>query len=207
MYQQRRAFGGYNDAMTTLNPQTTPQPDALQPHRFSTEQYLRMIEIGVLGPEHKVELIHGIISDMTPAGTRHHHTLMRLTRLFAPLLEPFELGVQTTTVIAGGQVFDPDFMLLERKSYKHAHPEAGDIRLIIEAADSSLNRDLKVKLPIYAAAGIADYWVADCDREVLHVHRQPTATGYTEAQELAGDQTVAPLAAPEHAVRVADLFG
>lgn len=204
MYQQRRAIGGYNAHMTTANPR---QSELTQPHRFSTEDYLRMIETGVLGPDDKVELIHGIISDMTPAGTRHHHTIMRLVNLFYPIHQQFQVTFQTTTVIAGGQVFDPDFMLLQRKSYKHAHPEAGDIRLIIEAADSSLNRDLKVKLPVYAAAGIADYWVADCDREVLHVHRDPGGDRYADTCELLGDQTIAPLAASDHTLRVADLFG
>jgi len=68
------------------------------------------------------------------------------------------------------------------------------------------------KAALYARAGIADYWIINLRDRVLEVHRQPapmadqplghhfrSVTRYTEAE------AVAPLAAPNAPVAVADL--
>ena len=57
------------------------------PHwRCSSERYLEFITSGTLGPSDRVELINGIITAISPAGPEHDYTIMRLTRLIAPLL-------------------------------------------------------------------------------------------------------------------------
>lgn len=47
-------------------------------------------------------------------------------------------------------------------------------------AESSLPYDSTVKLPLYARAGIPEYWIVDLKAGVLVVHRNPTPTGYGE---------------------------
>jgi len=177
-------------------------------HRFRTDEYLAMIDKGVLGPSNKVELIDGMIVDMSPAGARHNHVLFQLTTLFAPALDRAVVAVQGTLVVAEGQVFDPDFMLLRRKpgGYKTALPTPADVLLLIEAADSSLKRDREIKLPVYAAAGIAEYWIADLDTESLIVHRQPRGDHYAESRTLVGDQSVSPLEPADFSLTVRDIF-
>ncbi len=164
-------------------------------HRFSTADYLEMIDKSVLGPEDHVELLGGIIANMSPQGSRHAYFLMRLNRLFAPLMGQHQIMIQSTLVVAEGQVFDPDFLLLRQKEgYKKQLPRADDVLLVVEAEESSLQRDQKIKLPVYAAAGISEYWIADLDREELIIHREPEDTAYRVIENRRGDELISPCA-------------
>jgi Uma2 family endonuclease len=78
--------------------------------------------------------------------------------------------------------------------------------LVIEAAESSLRRDQQIKMPVYAAAGIPEYWIADRDRESLIVHRDPVAGTYASVETRRGDDVVSPSAAPELAFAVRQMF-
>jgi Uma2 family endonuclease len=192
---------------------TIPQPTAelmqIAPlHRFSTADFLEMLEKGVLGPDDHVELIGGIIVEMSPAGSRHNHFLGQLNELFGSLLGRVVIWIQGTLVVAEGEVYDPDFMILRRKpgGYKNQLPRPQDVLLIVEAAESSMQRDQKFKLPVYAAAGIPEYWIADLDRELLIVHREPDGAAYSAIDTRQGDLLVSPMAAPDISFAVRKAF-
>lgn len=59
--------------------------------------------------------------------------------------------------------------------YSAAHPSRA--RLVIEVADSSLAKDRRVKAPIYAEMGAAEYWIVNLVDEAIEVHRGPRADG------------------------------
>jgi len=126
--------------MSTISQPTVELMQIAPLHRFSTADYLEMIEKCVLGPDDHVELIEGIIVNMSPQGSRHGHFLMRLNRLFAPLMGRFEITIQSTLTVAEGQVYDPDFLLMRQKAegYKNRLPGSDDVKLVVEAAGSSL---------------------------------------------------------------------
>jgi Uma2 family endonuclease len=194
--------------MSTI-PQSTAELIAIAPlHRFSTADYLDMIEKGVLGPSDHVELIGGLIVNMSPAGSRHNHFLATINQLFSPLWNKGEVWIQGTLTVAPGEVYDPDFMLLRPKPgrYKNQLPDASDVLLVIEAAESSLRRDQQIKLPVYAAGGIAEYWLADLEQETLIIHREPHAGGYRLVETRRGDDVVSPLAAAEFSFAVRKAF-
>jgi Uma2 family endonuclease len=194
--------------MSTILTSSTDFPPYLPLRRFSTEKYLQMVAAGVLGPEDKVELIGGVIVDMSPAGIPHNHFLINIVELFSPLLATHRIAVQATLPLGVGQVFDPDFMLLRRtaQGYKHRYPQPADVLLLIEAAESSLRRDREVKLPVYAAAGIQEYWIADLDREQVLVHRDPAGEVYRTVSTHSGEESLNPQVAPEFSVTVQQLF-
>jgi Uma2 family endonuclease len=177
-------------------------------HRFSTADYLEMIEKGVLGPDDHVELIGGMIVQMAPAGIPHNGFLIGILELFQPLLARFSIAVQGTLAVSEGHVFDPDLMLLRKRPdrYKKKLPSAADVLLVIEAAESSLPRDQKVKLPVFAAAGIPEYWIADLERKVLFIHCEPEGSTYKVVERRQGDDIVSPLAAPELSFVVRQAF-
>jgi len=194
--------------MSTANVQPRVEPQSLPLHRFSTSDYLQMIDTGVLGRGDKVELIDGIIVSMSPSGSRHNHVVSNLTVLFAPAFAQARPSVQGTLSLVEGQVFDPDFMLLRQKldGYKNALPAPADVMLLIEVSESSLRRDRDIKLPIYAAAGVREYWIVDIDTQSVLVHRNPTANGYTTNQHVRGDESISPQALPDFGLTARDIF-
>jgi Uma2 family endonuclease len=68
---------------------------------------------------------------------------------------------------------------------------------VIEVADSSLEFDRTVKLPLYAEAGIRDFWIVNLIDERLEVYRQPQLDGtYAQTSSLQSGETIVPLAFP-----------
>jgi Uma2 family endonuclease len=200
---------GPSDHVELINGLIVDKQDRAVPsHRFSTAQYLEMIEKGVIGPDDRVELVNGIIVDMSPAGARHNQFLGQLNRLLAPLLDRFDIWIQGTLTLAEGQVYDPDVMLLRQKpgGYKTRLPGPRDVMLLVEAADSSFRRDQQIKLPVYAAAGIREFWIADLDREELIIHRDPAGDNYKTVDARQGDDVVSPLCAPDLTFAVRQAF-
>src|SRR5690606_4899657 len=51
-----------------------------RPHRLTVDDYYRMAEVGVLGPDDRTELIEGEIIDMPPIGDRHADVVRILTK-------------------------------------------------------------------------------------------------------------------------------
>ena len=85
--------------------------------------------------------------------------------------------------------------------------------LVVEVSDSSLDYDTNDKASLYAAAGIADYWVVDLVNRQLIVFRSPQANtskpfgfAYANVTLHAAGQAVSPLAATAASVAVAELL-
>jgi Uma2 family endonuclease len=186
-----------------------PTPIELPLRQFDADEYIAMATAGVFEQRRRVELIGGYIVDMSPAGPDHNFVIIRLPRIFAPLMDQFDVSVQGTLRVDKRHVFDPDFMLLKArgKHYQKNLPAPGDVKLLIEVAASSLGRDAEVKSPIYAASGIPEYWIIDVDRDLLLVNRSPSGSEYLDKQELAGAAAISPLSAPDFSVTIAYILG
>jgi Uma2 family endonuclease len=68
-------------------------------------------------------------------------------------------------------------------------------RLIIEVADNSRARD-EEKAATYSAAGVAEYWLVDIERDEVLVHRQPTAGRYASMDRVTTGRLTPLLAVP-----------
>jgi Uma2 family endonuclease len=104
---------------------------------------------------------------------------------------------------------EPDVAVISgsRRDYAE-HPQAA--LLVIEVADSSLRFDRQVKGPLYARAGIPEYWIVNLVDRTLEVYRQPEqrddAWDYRLVQSLRPEESVAPVTLPTQALQVADLL-
>jgi len=77
---------------------------------------------------------------------------------------------------------------------------------VIEVAESSLAYDRGEKAELYAAAGVADYWVVDLRDRTIEVRRDPAGGRYRTLRTHAGDDQIHPLAFPELTLRPAMLW-
>ncbi len=92
---------------------------------------------------------------------------------------------------------EPDLSLLERKRiYASRHPRPDEVLLVIEVADTTLDFDRRIKIPLYAEAGSREYWIVNLAGESLEVYRQPGPDGYAETMTLQRGEEVEILALP-----------
>jgi Uma2 family endonuclease len=177
--------------------------------RFTVDDFQRMGEIGIFGPEPRVELIDGEIYRMNPIGPSHGGRVKRLMATFSSSLgSRVVVSVQDPLQIQPRRQPQPDIMLLKPRDdyYTISHPTAADVLLIIEVADTTLAYDRGAKAQIYAQAGLADYWIVDVTHQQLLVFRQPTDGVYRSVETLIAGDTIQPLAFPDLTLAVADIL-
>lgn len=101
----------------------------------------------------------------------------------------------------------PDLIILNKATRTiKGYPRSEDLRLLVEIADTTLGFDLTTKAALYARAGIAEYWVLDVANRRMLVHREPQGGRYGLVVAYTGSESVAPLAAPERELCIAELF-
>jgi Uma2 family endonuclease len=185
--------------------------EVLTRYRFTVKDYHRMGEAGVLPEDSRIELIAGDIVVREPIGSYHAGTVNRLTRLWTSILEERAV-VQVQNPVELAEVdseVQPDLTLLRLRAdfYSRRHPAAADVLLLIEVADTSLGRDRRVKIPLYARAGIREAWLVDLTGDRVEVHRDPAAGGYGHVRALGRGESVVPGAFPDLTIAMADLLG
>jgi Uma2 family endonuclease len=180
-----------------------------QKHPISAEEYLRMGEADVFASDARLELIEGEIIEMAPIGGPHLARVNKLNRLFVERSgDRAIVSVQNPLVISERSVPQPDLALLTPREdeYERSLPKSSDVLLAVEVADSTLGFDLRTKAPLYARCGVTELWVVDVNEHVVHVFRDPGATGYGLSLTLKPGQSVKCLALPEVFVEVGELF-
>jgi Uma2 family endonuclease len=153
-------------------------------HRFSLEEYHRLIEAGAFNEDTRMELIDGLLVDMSPKSPAHEHVIAWLNELLVLSVDLGRFQVRINAALTTGTSEpEPDIMVIERDAQRPYHP--GTAALIIEVAVSSQTRDLRHKPPIYAGARVPDYWVVDLDGGRVVVHGSPRDGAY-ERTEIVG---------------------
>ena len=150
-------------------------PERLRPIRRS--EFERMVEEGLFRDE-RVELLQGVLVEMSPQGTRHAAIVQRLTTLLVPpLVERAAVRIQLPLAASMDSLPEPDVAVVATGDYDQAHPTTAF--LVIEVAESSLNKDRLVKAALYAAAGVQEYWIVDLLASVVAVHTDPVSGRYS----------------------------
>src|SRR5438046_2474543 len=116
---------------------------------FTIDDCYKMAEVGILLPDERTELINGEILVMGSPGPRHGFVVDSLNEALVPLVQgKAVVRVQGGVVLHKYAAPMPDIVLLRPrgKAYLQKNPDASDIFLVIEVADSSLDMDTTVKL-------------------------------------------------------------
>ncbi len=182
---------------------------ALPRRRFTVDEYYRMAEAGILGPHERVELIEGEIIEMAAIGSRHVACVKRLNRFLVPRVgERGLVQVQDPVRVSDLSEPEPDIAVLRLRQddYAQAHPRPGDTLLVIEVADTTAGFDRGTKEPLYALAGIQEYWLVDVSADAIEVYREPTSKGYQDVSIQRRGDTLYILAFPDLVVPVAEIL-
>ena len=170
----------------------------LKPHPFTVDDFAVMIDAGLFHDQ-RVELIDGMIVDMSPANPNHEFAIDRLNARFSHTFygRVFVRIQNAVDTELPEWLPHPDVVLAAHKDYSKTRPKPEDILLLIEVANTSLKLDLGRKREIYAKVGIKDYWVGDVNAEMWTVHRDPEGESYKTVFELPFGEAFALLAFPD----------
>lgn len=176
---------------------------------ISTEDYHRMAKLGILAEDEAVELIHGQILRKMPKGPAHSALCKRIEKLLETSLGDRALvRLQDPIALDPYSEPEPDLAVVQPSPsfYADRHPQPAEVYVLIEVADSSIDRDLRTKADLYAAAKIQDYWVFNLPQQQIHVFRDPQPDGYQSQLILRGQQAVSLLAFPDCSIAVRSCF-
>ncbi len=147
-------------------------------HRFSTEEYGRLVEVGVLGESSGHQLVDGVVLTLrrrTPEVQRSLDRLVARLGKLAPRavirraepvrLGPYSLARPAVTVCRGP---------VER--YRSSPPRGEDLLLAIDVRD---RKDIArlVSWPVYARWGVATAWLVDGGK-AIDVATEPSPHGF-----------------------------
>jgi Uma2 family endonuclease len=187
-----------------------PRRDGL--FRFTVEQFYKLDELGFF-EDRKVELIAGVIYEMTTKPL--HATSSDLTGALLRLIFGDGWVVREMKPLDTGRrsLLEPDFYVVAGsiRDYMMVHPTTA--ALVVEISDSTLRKDRTIKVHHYAQARLPDYWIVNLVDRQLEVHRNPGPDPSRRGRFRYADVTIvpesgriAPLAAPQSEVAVADLL-
>jgi Uma2 family endonuclease len=188
---------------------------AIPRRRWTRAEFHRALTLGVFRPDERLELIGGeLVEKMSPQESPHA-TSIRLVEEALRVAFPsgHDVRVQLPLTLGEDSEPEPDVAVVvgSIRDFEEHHPTSAV--LVVEVADSSLRTDRGTKAGLYAAAGIADYWIVNLIDRVLEIHRDPAGMAdkpfghhyrsITRHDELA---RVSPSAAAVATVHVADLL-
>lgn len=147
-----------------------------------------------------MELLRGEVYRMGPIGPKHVHKVAQLdARLQEALKGKAVVAVQSPLRLSEDSEPEPDLMVLKPplERYQDRLPTPEDVLLLVEVADTSLEFDREVKLPLYAEAGIPEVWLVNPKENLLEAHRDPRGGRYREIRLLSPEEEVSLSAFPE----------
>jgi Uma2 family endonuclease len=178
---------------------------SLPVHPLTVDDIAAMVDAGILGADDRVELLDGVLVEMSPQGTAHLEAVSRLNMLLVPVAAGAGLVVNPQCPLNVASAIsqpEPDLAVTPPGGWE-AYP--AQALLVVEISVTSRAVDLGRKAAIYAAAGIPDYWVLDIDNRRLVVHRDPVDDRY-EAIDALTDTDVVTAARLPLTIAVAELL-
>lgn len=162
-----------------------------QPFKLRIEDYELLDRAGAFQDD-RVELIEGAIIAVN-AQFQTHGLLKsklgyRLEAALQALGAPYTSVVETSLALPPHNLPNPD-ILVARVSAERSYVRLQQVALVVEVADTTFRRDLGVKLDMYAANGIPEYWVVDIEGRQVHQFWSPRGNSYIETRivPLAGE--------------------
>jgi len=146
---------------------------------LTVEQYHEMARAGILLDGDPIELLEGwLVRKMTkdpPHTLSVGCTFDSLGQLTGSDWHVRIEGPITT----GDSEPEPDVSVIRgrRRDFADRHPGPDEVGLLVEIADTSLDRDRGWKKRIYAAARIPVYWIVNLSDRQVEVFTQPTGSG------------------------------
>ncbi|HRI15723.1 MAG TPA: Uma2 family endonuclease [Verrucomicrobiota bacterium] len=169
----------------------------------SVEFYHELGRLGLL--DKSVELLDGVIIRKMSKSPLHASVVRRFARLIAGALKPGQLLLREDPITTVRSEPEPDLAVVEgrEEDFFEAHPRSA--LLAIEIAVSSVELDRR-KAAIYAAAGVAEYWLVEPEPRRITVFREPAGEVYQQMEIVDSPGVLESRALPSLRVNLSELF-
>ncbi len=181
------------------------EPSGLR--RLRRSEYHELGKLGVFDDE-RVELLRGQLVSRSVIGARHRRLTVWMTRRLVEMLDRrFDVYPGQPFAASEDSEPEPDLMVIDAglPDLDRDHPSSA--LLVMELSDSSIRKDRNIKLPIYAEAGVPEYWIIDLSRDgelVVEVYTDRTPQGYATMTTLRDGDVLRPKLVPIE-IPIADL--
>lgn len=181
---------------------------AVRTRLFSVADYHRLVETRILGEDDHVELLEGVIVEVSPQGERHARVIQRLTALLVKAVSDRLVVRPQLPLTLGDSEPEPDLAVVRAEDQVSPDMHPTHALLVVETSSASLAHDRTVKARVYARAGILEYWIINLEERCIEVFRDPdpAAARYRTASRCPATETLASSAVPDLTVEVGPLF-
>ena len=175
-------------------------PPGVPIYPLTVRQYLRMVELDILGDNDRVELLEGLlVPKKLPTPPQSSITSHLNSVLWKILPDQWQVRCKSaiTTI---DSVPEPDVSVIvdNEREYAKRHPKASETALAIEVSDVTLTIDQIVKRRVYARAKITVFWLVNLPNFRLEVCTEPTggkSADYRRCETFkCGDRVSVPIA-------------
>ena len=172
-------------------------------HAISVADYHTMIERGAIGEN--LELLRGALVEKMSKSSLHSKIVMRLLRwLMRELPAGFFVRPEQPLTLADSEP-EPDLAVIagDDTQMEAGHPTTAEF--VIEVCVSSEAID-RLKLQLYAEAGVRECWLVLAEERVMERHTAPQGSAYRNVERVTFPGTIASTVFPDLAVPPATLF-
>lgn len=164
--------------------------------RLTVHQYHEMIRSGILTDDDPVELLEGWLVLKMPKNPPHRIATQTTREALATVVPPGWYVDDQEPITTKDSEPEPDVVIVQgnRRDYSNRHPYADEVALVVEVADTTLQRDRTSKKRLYARAGIAIYWIINLPERKIEVYTKPLSNAevpdYQEQQDFFLDDSI-----------------
>jgi Uma2 family endonuclease len=157
---------------------TPPSFPSFDLYRLKIDEYER---IGAMLDDPRVELIDGYLVKKMPKKPAHIWSAMAVLRKLEGILKPgWSWRKEDPIRIPDFDEPEPDVAIVRgsQDDYKNRIPEPNDVALVVEIAETTIDRDQGGKSLAYAKGGIPVYWIVNLADRQIEVYSDPGPNGY-----------------------------
>ncbi len=175
--------------ITPTQPGTSPPPPI---YRLTVEEYERLAGTTVLD-DPRVELIAGYLVKKMPKYPSHIWVVATLVAILGRMLPVgWSWRKEDPVRIPQFDEPEPDVAVVRGSldDYRSRIPEPRDVALVVEVAETTLDRDQGPKRDAYAHGRIPVYWIVNLVDRRVEVYSDPGSEGYQSRQQFTSGQEI-----------------
>ncbi len=158
----------------------------VSPDRQTVEQFDRLVQLGVVGQQEKVELIEGRIVRKA-AGDRSYPLAAKqaMLALLRVLPRGWHVASEKSVVVSQWSKPLPDMAVVRGQAgdYRKRDVRLPEVALVVHIAQTSLEHDRTVMTRVYASGGVPVYWILNLVDQRIEVFSNPTSDHYDSCED------------------------